>query len=65
MDQDNAEIYVSSQVTREAYIAVQHHYGVSKSAARAALVSVFTSGLIAPLNGQPALKASRSQGERD
>ena len=35
----------------EACIALQHHYGVSKPAARAALASVLKSGLVAPLNG--------------
>ena len=35
----------------EAYIALQHHYGVSKADARAALASVLGSGLVAPLNG--------------
>jgi len=53
----NAEILASNQVIGEAYIAVQHHYGVAKPAARAALLSVFSSGLVAPVNGAAVLKA--------
>ena len=37
----------------EAYVAVQHHYAVSKDRARPGLLVVLTSGLIAPLNGLP------------
>ena len=60
--EDNAEIYASNQVIGEAYIAVQHHYRVSESAARSGLLSVLTSGLIAPLNGQPVLNALQETG---
>jgi predicted nucleic acid-binding protein len=49
--EDQAEIFASNQVIGEAYIALQHHYGVSKSDARAALTSVLSSGMVAPLNG--------------
>lgn len=62
VNDDNAEIFASNQVIGEAYIAVQHHYGVSKAAARTGLLSVLTSGLIAPLNGQPVLMALRETG---
>ena len=48
---DDAEIVASSQVIGEAYVAVQHHYGVTKGDARAALLSVLQSGLVAPQNG--------------
>lgn len=51
IERDDAEVFASNQVIGEAYIAIQHHYGVSKSGARAALASVFKSGLVAPLNG--------------
>ena len=54
---DDAEVYVSNQVIGEAYVVLQHHYGVSKSEARAALVSVLRSGLVAPLNGAGAFAA--------
>jgi predicted nucleic acid-binding protein len=56
----SAEIFASNQVIGEAYIAVQHHYGVTKVDARSALLSVFSSGLVSPLNGASALAAIRS-----
>jgi predicted nucleic acid-binding protein len=51
IERDDAEVFASNQVIGEAYVALQHHYGVSKSDARAALASVLRSGLVAPLNG--------------
>ena len=51
IERDDAEVFASNQVIGEAYIALQHHYGVSKSDARGALASVLKSGLVAPLNG--------------
>ena len=41
---------------------MQHHYGVSKPDARSALISVFSSGLVKPLNGGGVLKAILSSG---
>ena len=52
IERDAAEIFASNQVIGEAYIALQHHYGIAKTDARAALASVLKSGLVAPLNGQ-------------
>ncbi len=52
-----SEIFASNQVIGEAYIAIQDHYGVSSSDARAALIDVLTSGLGAPLNGQSVILA--------
>lgn len=51
VERDDAEVFASNQVIGEAYVALQHHYGVSKPDARAALVSVLKSGLVDPLNG--------------
>ncbi len=51
VEQKDAEVFASNQVLGEAYIALQHHYGVSKTEARDALASVLKSGLVAPLNG--------------
>ena len=51
VERDDAEVFASNQVVGEAYVALQHHYGVSKPEARAALASVLRSGLVAPLNG--------------
>ncbi len=60
-----AEIFASNQVIGEAYIAVQHHYGVTKTDARAGLIDVLRSGLVEPLNGHSvyvALEASSGPG---
>ena len=57
VEQERAEILASNQVIGEACIVAQHHYGVSKDAARIALTGALTSGLVAPLNGQPSLTA--------
>ena len=54
-----AEIFASNQVIGEAYIAVRHHYGISRADARDALLSVLTSGLVAPQNGSAVLDAIR------
>ena len=65
---EGAEIFASNQVIGEAYVAVQHHYGISKSEARAGLASVLSSGLVAPLNGRSvfdALGATRGCGLLD
>lgn len=55
--QAGAEVYASNQVIGEAYVAVQHHYGVSKADARAGLLDVLRSGLVSPLNGRPVIDA--------
>ena len=63
VEKQNAEVLASNQVIGEAYIALQHHYGISKTDARQALGQVLTSGLIGPLNGQaPLLALSESGG---
>ena len=51
IDRDRAEFVASNQVIGEAYIAVQHHYGLSKADARATLSDVLRSRLVTPLNG--------------
>ena len=62
VEQEGAELFASNQVIGEAYIAVQYHYGVSKGDARVALTGALTSGLVAPLNGQPVLNALQETG---
>lgn len=54
---EDAEVFASNQVIGEAYVVLQHHYGVSKAGARAGLASVLKSGLVAPLNGAGAFAA--------
>lgn len=56
-----AEFFVSNQVIGEAYIALQHHYGVAKDDAKAALHDVLTSGLCSPLNGAAVLAALKAE----
>ena len=56
-DDQGAEIFASNQVIGEAYVAVQHHYGVTKADTRAALLDVLQSGLVAPLNERSVLEA--------
>lgn len=55
-----AEFFVSNQVIGEAYIALQHHYGITKSDAKAAMLDVLTSGLCSPLNGASVIAALQS-----
>jgi predicted nucleic acid-binding protein len=62
IERDDAEVFASNQVIGETYIALQHHYGVTKLEARTALVSVLRSGLIMPLNGQGVFSALETTG---
>ena len=57
-----AEVVASNQVIGEAYVAVQHHYRVTKTAARATLLDVLESGMVSPLNGEPVLDLLRESG---
>jgi predicted nucleic acid-binding protein len=57
VERDGAEIFASNQVIGETYVALQHHYGVSKAEGRDAFVSVLGSGLVAPLNGESVIAA--------
>ena len=51
VEDDGAEVFASNQVIGEAYVTVQHHYGVSRAEARSGLTEVLQSGLVAPLGG--------------
>lgn len=62
IEAESAVVLASNQVIGEAYIAVQHHYGVSRADARAALLSVLQSGLLAPQNGREVLTAIETSG---
>ena len=57
IEDDGAEVFASNQVIGEAYVAVQHHYGVTRADARTGLLDVLRSGLVAPLNGRAVLEA--------
>ena len=68
IEAEDAIVLASNQVIGETYIAVQHHYGVSRTDARAGLLDVLRSGLVAPLNGRAvltAIEASDSPGLMD
>lgn len=62
VEDERAEIFVSNQVVGEAYVAVQHHYGISKSEVRAGLLEVLQSGLVTPLNGGSVIAALEASG---
>jgi predicted nucleic acid-binding protein len=62
IEEQGAEVFASNQVIGEAYIAVQHHYGVSKADARVGLGKVLRSGLVAPLNGGSVFVALEATG---
>lgn len=62
VEDEGAEIFVSNQVVGEAYVAVQHHYGISKSEAGAGLLDVLQSGLVSPLNGRSVIAALEASG---
>ncbi|MCC6765262.1 MAG: hypothetical protein IT293_11430 [Deltaproteobacteria bacterium] len=61
-ESDRAEVSASNQVIGEAYVALQHHYSVSKADARRGLETVLRSGLVAPLNGPGVFSALSAQG---
>lgn len=60
--EQGCEIFASNQVIGEAYIAVQHHYGVSKANARVAIMDVVSSGLVGPANGPSVVAALEASG---
>ena len=62
IEDGGAEVFASNQVIGEAYVAVQHHYGVSKADARAGLAEVLRSGLVSPLNGRAIFEALEASG---
>ena len=62
IEDEGAEIFASNQVIGEAYVAVQHHYEVSKADARGGLLDVLHSGLVTPLNGRAVFAALEASG---
>lgn len=63
VEEQDCEIFASNQVVGEAYIAVQHHYGVSREDARSALLRLLgSSGLVRPLNGRTVIQALMATG---
>ena len=60
IEERGARIFASNMVIGEAYIAVQHHYGVAKEDARDGLLTVLQSGMVSPLHGRSVLSAITS-----
>jgi predicted nucleic-acid-binding protein len=58
-----AHITVANIVVAETYAVLQHHYGVDRKTAREGLLSVLTSGLVEPAQGDAVLEALRSTKE--
>ena len=56
------ELFASNQVVGEAYVALQHHYGISRIDARKALLNVLGSGLVSPANGRSVMAALQTSG---
>ena len=56
-------ITVANIVIAEAYAVLQHHYALSKSDARAAILSALTSGLMEPTHGDAVLDVLRETKE--
>ena len=62
VEEEGAAVFASNQVIGEAFITVQHHYGLTGPQAKAGLLRILTSGLITPLNGQAVLEALSATG---
>ena len=62
VEDQGTEVFASNQVIGEAYVAVQHHYRVSKDDARASLLNTLRSGIVAPLNGLAVFAALEATG---
>lgn len=54
---EDGVVLPSNQVIGEAYIAVQHHYGVSRADARTGVLRIMQSGLVAPQHARKILAA--------
>lgn len=56
-------ITVANIVIAETYAVLQHHYALSKSDARTAILLALTSGLVEPTHGDAVLRALRETKE--
>lgn len=57
-----SELLVSNMVIGEAYVALQHHYGVGKARARQVIAGFLADSGVRPLNGAPVLTVLRKAG---
>jgi predicted nucleic-acid-binding protein len=60
--QPSVELLVSNQVIGEAYVALQHHYKLSKAEARSGIFKLLSGGMLAPLNGSAILGMLQEEG---
>jgi hypothetical protein len=60
IESEGAEVFAANQVIGGAYIALQHHYGVTKAEAREGLATPLQSGLVAPARVSTSWTYSRS-----
>jgi predicted nucleic-acid-binding protein len=58
-----ARFFVSNQVVGEAYVVLQHHYGLAKSDARERIGSLLAHGPMEALGGAPVLRCLASEGD--
>ncbi len=56
LQKKGVELMVCSMVIGEAYMAIQHHYGLEKKVVRMAMLDVLTSGLLTPMDGPEVLE---------
>ena len=62
VEEEGVAVLASNQVIGETFVTVQHHYGLTRPQAKAGLLRILTSGLVAPLNRQAVLEALSATG---
>ena len=62
VEEEGVAVLASNQVIGETFVTVQHHYGLTRPQAKAGLLRILTSGIVAPLNGQAVLEALSATG---
>jgi predicted nucleic acid-binding protein len=60
VERQGAQLVATNMVIGEAYIAMQHHYGLAKADVRKGLLDTLSSGLIAPANGSEVLNVIKA-----
>lgn len=69
VENQGVQLFATNMVIGEAYIAIQHHYGLSKADVRQGLLDALSSGLVSPSHGDAVLDvikaASRGSGLMD
>jgi predicted nucleic acid-binding protein len=60
LKKSGVNLFVSSMVIGEAYIAIQHHYGIPKKEVRKGLLFVIEKGVVSPLDGKEVVDLLKS-----